>query len=339
MNIIRYNKYSRKEIHELSGLTNEFVEGAGVWGLRGIVKVPGTQNDYVFFVSFGHKQGDHQFDEGITEDGVLTWQSQPQQRLHHPQIKRFINHDSEISNIHLMLRTHRDREYTYLGVLDYLWHDPDKEQPVWFNWQIKEWQNKPELFDQIGLVLGDKENERYSEVNSEQELDQNELRELNDKPIKRKRRRETSYVQRKSKIDQIAKAKSSKAIGDAGELLVLAKEKQKLIEFGLEKDPLHIALKDDNAGYDILSYDENGEEIYIEVKTTKGTVQTPFFISANEVAVSNDLSMRYFIYRLYEYDSVRNSAKYYVQQGPLVNNYELVPKDFVANYIGSDGND
>ncbi|MBO6607406.1 DUF3427 domain-containing protein [Psychroserpens sp.] len=336
MNLIRYNKYSRKDLHILSGLPNEFVEGAGVWGLRGIVTVPGTIDDYVFFVSFGHKQGDHQFDEGITEDGVLTWQSQPQQRLHHPQIKRFINHDSRTSNIHLMLRTHKGHEYTYLGVLDYLWHDPDKERPVWFNWQIEDWLNKPELFDQIGLILDENENVLVPDVNSEQELSRNELRELNNKPNKRKKRRETSYVQRKSKIDQIAKAKTSKNIGDAGELLVLAKERQKLIEFGIENEPIHIAKKDDNAGYDILSYDEKGEEIYIEVKTTKGTLQTPFFISANEVAVSNNLSEKYFIYRLYEYDPAKNAAKFYVQRGSLANNYELVPKDFVAIYKGSD---
>ena len=156
---------------------------------------------------------------------------------------------------------------------------------------------------------------------------------------KPKKKKETSYVQRKSKIDQIAKAKTSKKIGDGGELLVLAKEAQKLIELGIDKEPKHIAQTDDSAGYDILSYNENGEEIYIEVKTTTGSIQTPFFISANEVAVSNDLGERYFIYRLYEYDLAKNAAKFYIQYGPLSNNYDLVPKDFIATYKGEHEND
>jgi len=47
------------------------------------------RHDYVFFVTFGQRQADHEFDEGITSDGVFRWQSQPSQRLSDSMIKEF----------------------------------------------------------------------------------------------------------------------------------------------------------------------------------------------------------------------------------------------------------
>jgi hypothetical protein len=47
----------------------------------------------VFFVTYGTSQGAHDFVEDINEEGVLTWQSQPRQRLDTPRIQQFISHD------------------------------------------------------------------------------------------------------------------------------------------------------------------------------------------------------------------------------------------------------
>lgn len=44
--------------------------------------------------------------------------------------------------------------------------------------------------------------------------------------------------------------------------------------------------KGDGLGFDILSYDAEGNEMYIEVKTTLGTEDSSFFISANELEKS-----------------------------------------------------
>ena len=42
----------------------------------------------------------------------------------------------------------------------------------------------------------------------------------------------------------------------------------------------------DGAGYDIQSYEIDGDERLIEVKTTNGWERTPFHITRNELAVS-----------------------------------------------------
>ena len=41
-----------------------------------------------------------------------------------------------------------------------------------------------------------------------------------------------------------------------------------------------------NAGYDIRSFEQDGKERFIEVKTTKYGKLTPFFVTANELLFS-----------------------------------------------------
>ncbi|USL34824.1 hypothetical protein [Priestia megaterium] len=111
-NLIQYEAYNRQEVHYIFDPNSTFKSGTGTWGLQGILKIPNKEKDYVFFVTFGQSQSGHTFEEGITEDGILTLQSQPKQTLHHPQILDFINHNHLINNIYLFLRTSRLNFFT-----------------------------------------------------------------------------------------------------------------------------------------------------------------------------------------------------------------------------------
>jgi len=59
---------------------------------------------FVFFVTVGQKQGAHVIDERITSDGVITWQSQPKQKLSDRLIQEFIRHNEDLNSIYLFLR-------------------------------------------------------------------------------------------------------------------------------------------------------------------------------------------------------------------------------------------
>jgi len=86
----------------------------------------------------------------------------------------------------------------------------------------------------------------------------------------------------------------------------------------IKKKPKHISKsKGDGLGYDILSYNESGKKIYIEVKTTRKGKTQPFYISKNELSCSEIEGNQYFIYRLYEFDDKKISAKYFIRQGSL----------------------
>lgn len=114
----------------------------------------------------------------------------------------------------------------------------------------------------------------------------------------------TSDSSSPSKTDYVLRQKENSRLGDAGEQWVLAYEKNRLLASGrkdLAKKVEWVAQKDDSKGYDILSFDENGDELFIEVKTTNGNVQTPFYLLALEMAVSSSFASKYRLYRVYDF--------------------------------------
>lgn len=136
-----WNDYNREEIHRIFSPSTTFTPQSGTWGLQGIVKIPDRPGDYVFYVSLGTEQSNHHFDESITRDGVLSWQSQPKQTLKSPVITDLIAHDERKNSIYLFLRANRKlkKKYTYLGTLGYLTHDFERQEPVYFQWQLLDW--------------------------------------------------------------------------------------------------------------------------------------------------------------------------------------------------------
>ena len=106
--LTRWADFTREEVHDLLALAAGFIPQRGQWGLQGIAPIKDRPGDFVFFVTFGQSQGEHDFDEGVTDEGVLSWQSQPKQALSNPQVKQFIGHDDLTNTIYLLLRTGRE---------------------------------------------------------------------------------------------------------------------------------------------------------------------------------------------------------------------------------------
>lgn len=102
--------------------------------------------------------------------------------------------------------------------------------------------------------------------------------------------------------------KHFKRIGDRGEAIVLEMEKRRLTEAkrkDLATKVKHIATRDDRAGFDILSFDQDGTERPIEVKATMGkTLERGFYITANEVDKASKLP-NYYIYFVFSAMSKR----------------------------------
>ena len=96
---------------------------------------------------------------------------------------------------------------------------------------------------------------------------------------------------------------NSKEVGDAGELYVYKCEYQKLVNAG-RKDLADKIVQHyrnlDFCGWDITSYNEEGEEIYIEVKATSGSSEYGFIMSPNELskAQMGQNSKKYRVYRV-----------------------------------------
>lgn len=98
-------------------------------------------------------------------------------------------------------------------------------------------------------------------------------------------------------------------IGLKGELYVMKYENEKLRKLNIKiKDyPRHVALESMSYGYDILSKNENLQDIFIEVKTTTRTKEDKnsrqFFISTNEFEVFSGNKEKYRLYRVYDIEN------------------------------------
>lgn len=122
-----------------------------------------------------------------------------------------------------------------------------------------------------------------------------------------------------STTNHIQNNKENKRIGDLGELFVVQLEKEKLTKANkpkLAKKVAHHAKdKGDGLGYDVLSFDVDGNKMYIEVKATKSNKNTPFFITRNELERSKQEQDNFFIYRVYNFNDETLRGDVLVMQG------------------------
>lgn len=105
--------------------------------------------------------------------------------------------------------------------------------------------------------------------------------------------------------------RNKKDIGDRGERVILEYEKLKLEKLGLYELAEKVSLTENDAiGYDIDSFDENGNEIHIEVKTNSGSNNNlvEFYITNKELKTLLEDSS-YNIYYLY---SIKNKPKVHI---------------------------
>jgi hypothetical protein len=133
----------------------------------------------------------------------------------------------------------------------------------------------------------------------------------------------TNYLEREAQ---------NRSLGDAGEELVLNFERARLIAANRESlaDRIeHTArVRGDGAGFDILSFEVSGRERLIEVKTTKYGRETPFYVSRNEVAVSESREPDYHLYRLFTF---RAAPKLFTLNGALSITCQLSTSTFLAH--------
>ena len=121
------------------------------------------------------------------------------------------------------------------------------------------------------------------------------------------------------------------ALGLAGEQLVMKYEQERLSRAGqdtLAHKIIHIsAVESDSRGFDILSYETDGRERLIEVKTTRFGALTPFFASRNEVEVSDSRNEDYQLYRVFKFSE---HPKLFSLPGSLKRTCQLDPLSFAV---------
>ena len=134
-------------------------------------------------------------------------------------------------------------------------------------------------------------------------------------------------------INYLEREAKNISLGLAGEELVLRFEHQRLWSAGqkqLAERIEHVSTKQgDGLGYDICSFEEDGRDRLIEVKTTRFGQMTPFFVSRNEVAVSEEEAASYHLFRVFNFRA--ESPKLYTLPGSLRQSCLLDPVQYEAS--------
>lgn len=142
-----------------------------------------------------------------------------------------------------------------------------------------------------------------------------------------------SYTPRFSpaRRDYLAQEARNRSLGRAGELFVLELEARRLHAAGkktLGERVEHVAAtQGDGLGFDVLSFEEDGRERLIEVKTTAFGELTPFFVSRNELARSETDAERYHLYRIFDF---RDHARLFQLPGSITASCTLEATTYLA---------
>ncbi len=136
-----------------------------------------------------------------------------------------------------------------------------------------------------------------------------------------------------SQRDYLAREARNQSLGRAGEEFVMQFERWRLMQRGLDRLANRVEhtskIRGDGAGYDILSFDEDGHKRFIEVKTTAYAKDTPFFISDNELSFANAHDLEFYLYRVFEF---RRAPRLFELQGRPDGHCRLDPVTYRASF-------
>lgn len=133
------------------------------------------------------------------------------------------------------------------------------------------------------------------------------------------------------KFDPAERDARNRQLGKAGEGFVVTFERDRLRRAGREDLASGVRwvsdLDGDGYGYDIRSFETDGQERLLEVKTTCGHERTAFWLTRREVDVAAERSDKYRIRRVFHF---HNRAQMFEIAPPLDGSLLMTPTTYVA---------
>ena len=144
---------------------------------------------------------------------------------------------------------------------------------------------------------------------------------------------EPAYLRPAVRRDYLAREEHNRSLGQAGEVFALEFERWRLVQLGVgqlaERVTHASALQGDGLGYDIHSFETDGRDRFIEVKTTGFGERTPFFVSANELQFAREHADCFRLYRLFDF---RRSPRLFELSGSIEQHCELDAVSYRASF-------
>ncbi|MFQ7899391.1 DUF3883 domain-containing protein [Stutzerimonas degradans] len=135
------------------------------------------------------------------------------------------------------------------------------------------------------------------------------------------------------KLDFAARDEANRKLGRAGEQWVIEFEQQRLTAAGypelFQRLDWVSDTQGDGAGFDILSFEDEKQHRFIEVKTTNGGVGSSFLVSHNELEFSKEVGEQFYLYRVFQF---RQGPRLFTLSGDLAQHVHLKPTDYRASF-------
>lgn len=127
----------------------------------------------------------------------------------------------------------------------------------------------------------------------------------------------------------LAREQNNRNLGEKGEQLVYDYERWRLKKAGKETlaDKVEWISKEkgDGVGFDILSKSISGKDMFIEVKTTKLSKETPIYFSRNELRFAQLNEKDFFLYRVFNF---KDTPQIFIKRGKYESFCQLQPQMF-----------
>jgi hypothetical protein len=135
------------------------------------------------------------------------------------------------------------------------------------------------------------------------------------------------------KFNPVERDFRNRKLGRDGEEMVFHHERQRLQQ--LDRPDLAKKIRwiseelGDGAGYDILSFDAQGKERLLEVKTTVGADVTPFYITRNELSLAAERPDSFRLCRVFDFST---HPRMFELNPPLEKLVHLSPQSYEASF-------
>ncbi|WP_050995708.1 MULTISPECIES: DUF3883 domain-containing protein [Bradyrhizobium] len=133
------------------------------------------------------------------------------------------------------------------------------------------------------------------------------------------------------KFDPAERDARNRSLGKAGEKFVVEFERIRLRRAGREDLADNVRwvsdLDGDGYGYDVRSFEPDGQERLLEIKTTCGHERTPFWLTKREVEVAAERKDKYRVRRVFHF---RNHAQMFEIAPPLEDALFMTPTTYSA---------
>ncbi len=142
MELKRYNKYTKKEVHDQLDPDSAFYYYCGKWGVNGVIRFGSNADQFVLFATLGSDAAYNGIVQTIDKDGRLKWSTPLRQGVNNRNIRRLLKSGRLNSGVYIFCRRNTDyneakeKDFIFIGMGQEPKILEETENPNVVSWKI-----------------------------------------------------------------------------------------------------------------------------------------------------------------------------------------------------------